>query len=85
MKIKIKNRIESSKKILILVPNFLIKSRLIWKVVIKNSEEEIKEELLKIMPVILKVYKTLKKVIKINGHFNLVEIESNEVYITIRL
>lgn len=85
MKIKIKNRIESSKKILILVPNFLIKSRLIWKVVIKNSEEEIKEELLKIMPVILKGYKTLKKVIKINGHFNLVEIESNEVYITIRL
>lgn len=85
MKIKIQNRSASSRKITIMVPNFLMKSKLVWKLVIKNSDEEAKKELQKIMPFISEGYRTLKHVIKLNGHFNLVEVESEEAYITIRL
>ena len=85
MKIKIKNRIVSSKKHIITVPNFLMKSKLIWNVVVKNCDEEAKEELLKVRSIITEGYKSLKKVIKINGHFNLLEVETQEVYVTIRL
>ena len=85
MKIKIKNRIATSKKITIMIPNFLMKSKLIWKIAIKNCDEEAKEELLKIEPIVSEGYKTLKKVIKINGHFKLVEVESEQAYITIIL
>ena len=85
MKIKIKNRIATSKKITIMIPNFLMKSKLIWKIAIKNCDEEAKEELLKIEPIVSEGYKTLKKVIKINGHFKLVEVESELAYITIIL
>ena len=50
-----------------------------------QMDEEAKEELLKIEPIVSEGYKTLKKVIKINGHFKLVEVESEQAYITIIL
>lgn len=85
MKIRIRNKEGFPKRLGFFIPTSLIKSKFAWKVAIKNSEGEAKEELLKIQPVVLECYKALKNTIKENGHFNLVEVETNETYVVIRL
>ena len=55
----------------IYLPNFLIKSKFILKKICKEEKEEL-------VDFILSVYKDLRKYIKENDHFPILEIESNE-------
>ena len=77
MKIEFKGE---GRKHKISLPTKLICSKLVLKHL--KIDSKAKDKLLKIRK---KTYKTFKKYIKENGHFYLVEMESNGSYLRIRL
>lgn len=79
MKITIQEH--DGKKLSLLLPTFLLKSKLVTKFISKYSDDS--KIILDITP---KIYKILKQYIRENGHFVLVDIISNEgdkVYIKV--
>ena len=70
-------------KINIWLPLFFAKSKIIWKIAINTSEE--KKEVIKTKKVVINIYKYLKRIVKENGHFTLIEIDNPEVYIKIKV
>lgn len=82
MKIVIKTlkRDQEFHRFILYLPTSLIKAKYIWKKLIKN--EFIKSE--QIIEV-KKIYKELRKYVKANGHFNLIEVSDNKTYVLIRV
>lgn len=83
MKIKIinNNKKERFKKFSISLPSSLIKTKFFWKQVYKDEEtkeltEEAKIEYEKAIRASKKVYKEIRKFVKENGHFVLLEVLS---------
>lgn len=60
---------DANTKLSFSLPTSLIKRRIVWKRVLKNSFVDIKK--------IKKIYPKIKKYIKENGHFSLVEVQSH--------
>ena len=84
MKISIKNKDAGFKKITIFLPLSLIKSKIIWDIVMKNATDTKKENIESIYIFVRQCYKELRKCVQINGHFNLVEVDNSDVNIIIR-
>ena len=90
MKIKVKvgkNRREKHgfKRISLALPNSLLKSRLMLKIIRKGIESNAKDGKTPVISadfvnrdLLNTLYKCLKTVIKRNGHFNLVEVDSSD-------
>lgn len=89
MKIKVlnKNKSEKFKKISILLPTSLIKTKMFWKQVYKNNtlDKDDVEEYIKSLVTYKKIYKQIKKYVKANGHFVLLEVISNNYCVKIIL
>lgn len=86
MKIVIKtgnDKIDKKRRITLVLPTFLIKSKIICKVISNNVDSE--DEYLKIRYIIKTTYKELRKYIKENGHFKLLEVKSDDGDVTIIL
>ena len=83
MKIKIRvNDEETNKKIrlTLFLPTFLIKSNIIWK-----NIKTINDDYQVLQSSVRKGYQALKEYIKKEGHFNLIEVNSKDAYIIIRV
>ena len=86
MKIKFKwNNDNKNKKLQILLPNSLIKSKLIWKLIFKNTKDVTFEDFEYSYKVGAKLYKAIKDYIKANGHFVFMEIDTPNTYVKIVL
>ena len=55
-------------------PTSLIKSRLIWKMIEKNSGWDEADKIREYQPLIISCYDALSEYVRVNGHFNLVEV-----------
>lgn len=72
--------ITTDKEYTLKLPTFFVKSRMFWKMALKDSDAKEYEITLKNFK---KLYKALKDYVKKHGHFTLVEIEGNEARIVI--
>lgn len=80
MKIIVKSK---NKNIKLRLPLSLIKSKFIYKIVLKNSKEN--TSILYFYNNRKKIYKIIKDYLKNNGHFNLVEVENENDKVIIRI
>ena len=71
MKIKVINK-EEKVKINLVLPNSVIKSKIIGSSIQKYVGDNITKDIMK------KIYQVIKEYIKENGHFNLVEVDSKD-------
>ena len=71
MKIKVINK-EEKVKINLVLPNSVIKSKIISSSIQKYVGDNIPKDVMK------KIYQVIKEYIKENGHFNLVEVDSKD-------
>ena len=71
MKIKVINK-EEKVKINLVLPNFVIKTKIIGSSIQKYVGDNITKDIMK------KIYQVIKEYIKENGHFNLVEVDSKD-------
>ena len=71
MKIKVINKGEKV-KINLVLPNSVIKSKIISSSIQKYVGDNIPKDVMK------KIYQVIKEYIKENGHFNLVEVDSKD-------
>lgn len=71
MRIKVINK-EEKVKINLVLPNSLIKSKIIGSSMQKYVGDNISKNIMK------KIYQIIKEYIKENGHFNLVEVDSKD-------
>ena len=85
MKISIRTKDNIFKRITIFLPLSLIKSKIIWKVIINQVSKEEKENFKSIYSFIMLCYKELKKIVKKSGHFYLIEIISDDACIRIKI
>ncbi|MBQ9037391.1 MAG: hypothetical protein IJ115_08050 [Erysipelotrichaceae bacterium] len=58
----------------IVLPNSLMKSKLLWKIAESNSDWKDWETVRQYQPLMVACYDALNRYIKDNGHFNLVEV-----------
>ena len=72
--------IATDKEYTLRLPTFFIKSRMFWKMALKDGDAKEYEITLKN---VRKIYKALKDYVKKHGHFTLVEIEGNEARVVI--
>ena len=80
--VKDKNKI----KISLFVPLFLIKSKLLFRLLFLNGENDIdKTKTNQIYKMRKTIYKEIKKSIKTQGHYYLIDIESQESAVKIKL
>ena len=79
MRIKVINK-EEKVKINLVLPNSVIKSKIISSSIQKYVGDNIPKDVMK------KIYQVIKEYIKENGHFNLVEVDSKDgTYVKIRV
>ena len=79
MRIKVISK-EDKVKINLVLPNSVIKSKIIGSSIQKYIGDNITKDIMK------KIYQVIKEYIKENGHFNLVEVDSKDgTYVKIRL
>ena len=79
MRIKVINK-EDKVKINLVLPNSVIKSKIISSSIQKYVGDNIPKDVMK------KIYQVIKEYIKENGHFNLVEVDSKDgTYVKIRV
>lgn len=71
MRIKVINK-EEKVKINLVLPNSVIKSKIIGSSIQKYVGDNIPKDIMK------KIYQVIKEYIKENGHFNLVEVDSKD-------
>ena len=71
MRIKVINK-EDKVKINLVLPNSVIKSKIISSSIQKYVGDNIPKDVMK------KIYQVIKEYIKENGHFNLVEVDSKD-------
>ena len=71
MRIKVINK-EENVKINLVLPNSVIKSKIISSSIQKYVGDNIPKDVMK------KIYQVIKEYIKENGHFNLVEVDSKD-------
>ena len=71
MRIKVINK-EEKIKINLVLPNSVIKSKIISSSIQKYVGDNISKDVMK------KIYQVIKEYIKENGHFNLVEVDSKD-------
>lgn len=71
MRIKVINK-EEKVKINLVLPNSVIKSKIIGSSIQKYVGDNITKDIMK------KIYQVIKEYIKENGHFNLVEVDSKD-------
>lgn len=71
MRIKVINK-EEKVKINLVLPNSVIKSKIIGSSIQKYVGDNISKDVMK------KIYQVIKEYIKENGHFNLVEVDSKD-------
>ena len=71
MRIKVINK-EENVKINLVLPNSVIKSKIISSSIQKYVGDNIPKDIMK------KIYQVIKEYIKENGHFNLVEVDSKD-------
>ena len=71
MRIKVINK-EEKVKINLVLPNSVIKSKIISSSIQKYVGDNIPKDVMK------KIYQVIKEYIKENGHFNLVEVDSKD-------
>ena len=71
MKIKVINK-EEKVKINLVLPNSVIKSKIIGSSIQKYVGDNLTKDIMK------KIYPVIKEYIKYNGHFNLVEVDSKD-------
>lgn len=76
---------EKSLRFSFILPTSLVKTKWIWKFAIKSADENKQEEIIQARKFVLYGYKALKKYIKENGHFTLVEVMSEDAYVKIRV
>lgn len=87
MKITIRTKEDREKpiRITLLFPTSIIKRKWIWRLAIKSAKPEEQEQLIKIKEVVSIGYTKLKKYIKENGHFTLLEVKNKKTYVKIRV
>lgn len=85
MKISIRIKDNIFKRITIFLPLSLIKSQMIWKMVINHASSEEKENFKSIYNFVMGCYKELKKIIKKSGHFYLLEMNNDDACIRIKV
>ena len=86
MKVRIKFPDENLKKlknINVYLPNGLIKTRVFWHLILKNTNKNSKEKVKTLRKIIYKMYKSVKKYTTQCGHFTIVEIEAEDIFIEI--
>ena len=71
MRIKVINK-EENVKINLVLPNSVIKSKIISSSIQKYVGDNISKDVMK------KIYQVIKEYIKENGHFNIVEVDSKD-------
>ena len=70
----------------IALPTSLLKWDFIWKLIMKDADDQEKAELLQYKQLVSDCLAALREYVKHNGHFNLVEFENNDGdYVLIRL
>ena len=69
----------NNKGITFVLPTILIKSKIFWKFVSKEKDYQVSVDVFK------KMYKQIKKYIKINSHFTLLEVISDDYIIEVIL
>ncbi len=85
MKISIRKKDNIFKRITIFVPLSLIRSQLIWKILINHASGEEKQNLKSIYSFVVVCYEELKKIVKKSGHFYLAEMVNDDAYIRIKV
>lgn len=81
MKLRIK---EGKQKVSFWLPTSFLKWKIVQKKLLKNTDmdEQTKEKIIKVWPVLLKTIKQYKKE---HGQFKIIEIESEESVVTIEI
>lgn len=74
MRVLIKS--EQKKGFNLIFPNVMVKSKTLWKMILRSLNVE-ETEIERTIVQIKKIYKDLKTYIKKCGHFNLIEVYSN--------
>lgn len=70
----------------IALPTSLLKWDFIWKLIMKDADEEERAELMQYKQLVSDCLTALREHVKRNGHFNLVEFENSDGdYVLIRL
>lgn len=85
MKISIRKKDNVFKRITVYLPLSIIKSRILWNIIVNYASGEEKENLKSIQFLVLECYKVLKKYVRENKHFNLVEVNNKDFKIVIRI
>lgn len=86
MRIKVRYHITKKQKynkINISLPNFLIKSKLLWKQIIKHVDDESLKDIAHSIEIGKKLYKAIKNYIKLNGHFVFLEVQTKDTFVKI--
>lgn len=81
---KITIQFNETKRITLFFPTRLIRSRLVWKMILQHTEET--NHLQSIYTVMRPLYRYLKDYVKQNGHFTLVEAKTvSGCYVLVRI
>ena len=86
MKLSIKltsNDLKKTKGISLVFPNGIINTKVFWRILLKYINKENHDNIKATRKIISKFYKTIKKYVKTNGHFTLLELDSESAYIKV--
>lgn len=73
------------KNINLYLPNGFINTKIFWQMILKYVDKENKDKVITTRKTVSKFYKVIRKYIKENGHFTLIEVVSEDAFIEVIL